>query len=69
MGGEREAVHGWARGMKNQKCVLLLVLFHLVAQQVLGRRRAKGTKDRQAQHFTVPLRKISAVAAFLTLKS
>lgn len=36
----------------NQKCVLLLVLFHLAAQQVLERRKGKGTEDR---HSTIPL--------------
>lgn len=32
----------------NQKCVLLLVLFHLAAQQVLERRKGKGTEDRRS---------------------
>lgn len=40
--GEGEAVHGWAKGMKPEVVFLLLVLFHLEAQQVMWRQGHRG---------------------------
>lgn len=44
----------------NQKCVLLLGLFHLVAQRVLERGKGKGTEDWNSTFFTWTFRLTSA---------
>ncbi len=48
----------------NQKCVLLLVLFHLAAQQVLERRQGKGTEDRHSSIFFIFTWRFKLMSAF-----